>query len=191
VTSNVTPFPPGGAGTQKPGGDQPAARADSEGASASGAAQNGAARNTTDGASPNGSKTAELASLRERLINDVLTALSLGPYVPMDVYERRCTGVKSAIDQTEPADEIEGMLMAQMLTAHSRGLGFVRMSLTEEFIDERVRCAYILAATRLLSLVRRQAYALARHRDWLAQRERRAKDGRRKPRKKPLRESMP
>jgi len=170
VTSNVTPFPPGGAGAQKPGGGQPAQND---------ATKDGAA---TDGAS-DGGKTAEVVPLRERLVTDVLTALSMGPYVPLEVYERRCTGVKSAIDQASPADEIEGMLMAQLLTAHSRGLGFIRMSLTEEFIDERVRCAYILAATRLLSLARRHLAALNRHRDTIEERKRHARDRRRQRRK--------
>ena len=151
-------------------------------AAPSDAAQNGAPK---DGTSPGDSETAEAIPLRERLVTDVLTALSMGPYVPLEVYERRCTGVKSAIDQAAPADEIEGMLMAQMLTAHSRGLGFVRMSFTEEHIDERIRCAYILAATRLLGLARRQLAALHRHRDLLDERERRAKDRRRKRRRPP------
>ena len=179
MTSNVTPFPPGGAGAQKPGGDPPACGAGRDGASANGASQNGAAKDSATG----GGRTAEVVPLRERLVTDVLTALSMGPYVPLEVYERRCTGVKSAIDQASPADEIEGMLMAQLLTAHSRGLGFIRMSLTEEFIDERVRCAYILAATRLLSLARRHLAALNRHRDTMEERKRHARDRRRQRRK--------
>jgi len=134
-------------------------------------------------ATPQDGGGASLA-LRERLVTDVKTALCLGPFVPMQVYERRCAAVDAAIDQTAPGDEIEGMLTAQMLASYSRGMGFIRKSLTEEYIDERVRCAYILAATRLLSLHRRQLAALNRQREWNDEWKRRAQDRRRKRRKR-------
>jgi len=153
--------PPAAAGNQEPtAGEQPPA----------------AAQTPQDSADAN-------APLRERLVSDVMTTLCLGPYVPLQVYERRCAAVDAAIDQTAPANEIEGMLTAQLVAAYSRGMGFIRKSLTEEYIDERVRCAYILAATRLLSLHRRQLAALNRQREWNDEWARRAQDRRRKRRK--------
>jgi hypothetical protein len=114
----------------------------------------------------------------------VLLALRMTTYVPRQVYERRRAITAAAVAEAEPLDEIEGMLLAQMMAAHSRGMGLILKSLDPDNPDQRLPAIHLLAATRLLSLARRQSYARMRYRDWLEERERRARDGRRKARKK-------
>ena len=115
------------------------------------------------------------------MAEEALLALRMTSYVPRQVVERRCAITAAAMEEAEPLDEIEGMLLAQMMAAHSRGMGLIHKSLDPANLDERLPGHHILAATRLLTLARRQAYARMRYRDWLEERARRAKDGRRKP----------
>ena len=84
------------------------------------------------------------------------------------------------MEQAEPLDEIEGMLLAQMVAAHSRGMGLIHKSLDPATLDGRQPDIQLLTASRLLTLARRQTYARMRYRDWLEERARREKDGRRK-----------
>jgi hypothetical protein len=124
-----------------------------------------------------------LQSLPERMAEEALLALRMTSYVPRHVVERRCAITAATMDRAEPLDEIEGMLLAQMVAAHSRGMGLIHKSLDPATFDERLPGHHLLAATRLLTLARRQAYARMRYRDWLEERARKAKDGRRRKRK--------
>jgi hypothetical protein len=81
------------------------------------------------------------------------------------------------MEEAEPLDEIEGMLLAQMMASHSRGMGLIHKSLDPANLDERLPGHHILAATRLLTLARRQSYARMRYRDWLEERARLASVG--------------
>ncbi len=132
-----------------------------------------------------------LQSLPERMAEEALLALRMTSYVPRHVVERRCAITAAAMEQAGPLDEIEGMLLAQMVAAHSRGMGLIHKSLDPATLDERQPNIQLLTATRLLTLARRQAYARMRYRDWLEERARREKDGRRKPRKRKPRGSKP
>jgi hypothetical protein len=125
-----------------------------------------------------------LQDLPARMAEEALLALRMTSYVPRQVVERRCAITAAAMEEAQPLDEIEGMLLAQMMAAHSRGMGLIHKSLDPANLDERLPGHHILAATRLLTLARRQAYARMRYRDWLEKRVRKAKDGRRKPRRK-------
>ena len=125
-----------------------------------------------------------LQALPERTAEEALLALRMTSYVPRHVVARRCAITAAAMEQAGPLDEIEGMLLAQMIAAHSRGMGLIHKSLDPATLDERQPNIQLLTATRLLTLARRQAYARMRYRDWLEERARRAKDGRRKPRKR-------
>ena len=122
-------------------------------------------------------------SLPERMAEEALLALRMTSYVPRHVVARRCAITAATMEQAEPLDEIEGMLLAQMVAAHSRGMGLIHKSLDPATLDGRQPDIQLLTATRLLTLARRQAYARMRYRDWLEERARKAKDGRRKPRK--------
>jgi hypothetical protein len=135
------------------------------------------AKATADG------KPYTLQDLPARMAEEALLALRMTSYVPRQVVERRCAITAAAMEEAEPLDEIEGMLLAQMMAAHSRGMGLIHKSLDPANLDERLPGHHILAATRLLTLARRQAYARMRYRDWLEERARRAKDKRRKRRK--------
>lgn len=121
-----------------------------------------------------------LEALPARVAEEVLLALRMSSYVPKQVFERRCAITAAAAEEAQPLDEIEGMLLAQMMAAHSRGMGLILKSLDPATFDERLPGHHLLAATRLLTLARRQAYARMRYRDWLEERARREKDGRRK-----------
>ena len=125
-----------------------------------------------------------LQSLSARMAEEALLALRMTSYVPRHVVERRCAITAAAMEEAGPLDEIEGMLLAQMMAAHSRGMGLIHKSLDPATLDERLPNVQLLTATRLLTLARRQAYARMRYRDWLEERARKAKDGRRKPRRK-------
>src|SRR5262245_40415554 len=131
-----------------------------------------------------GDKPYTLQALQARIAEEVLLALRMTTYVPRQVYERRRVITSAATVEAEPLDEIEGMLLAQMMAAHSRGMGLIHKSLDPDTLDERLPAIHLLAATRLLSLARRHSYARMRYRDWLEERSRRAPDGRRKARKK-------
>ncbi len=124
-----------------------------------------------------------LQALPTRVAEEVLLALRMSSYVPKQVFERRCAITAAAAEEAQPLDEIEGMLLAQMMAAHSRGMGLILKSFDPANFDERLPGHHILAATRLLTLARRQAYARMRYRDWLEERARREKDKRRKRRK--------
>jgi hypothetical protein len=124
-----------------------------------------------------------LQSLSARMAEEALLALRMTSYVPRNVVARRCAITAATMEQAEPLDEIEGMLLAQMVAAHSRGMGLIHKSLDPATLDGRQPDIQLLTATRLLTLARRQAYARMRYRDWLEERARKAKDGRRKPRK--------
>jgi hypothetical protein len=121
-----------------------------------------------------------LQSLPERMAEEALLALRMTSYVPKNVFQRRCAITAATMEQAEPLDDIEGMLLAQMVASHSRGMGLIHKSLDPKNLDERLPNVQLLTATRLLTLARRQAYARMRYRDWLEDRARRAKDGRRK-----------
>ena len=123
-------------------------------------------------------------ALPARVAEEVLLALRLSSYVPKQIFERRCAITAAAAEEAQPLDEIEGMLLAQMMAAHSRGMGLILKSLDPNNFDERLPGHHLLAATRLLSLARRQSFARMRYRDWLEERARKAKDGRRKSRKR-------
>ncbi|MFM9841993.1 MAG: hypothetical protein ACKVOI_03390 [Dongiaceae bacterium] len=125
-----------------------------------------------------------LQSLPARMAEEALLALRMTSYVPRHVVARRCAITAATMEQAEPLDEIEGMLLAQMVAAHSRGMGLIHKSLDPATLDGRQPDIQLLTASRLLTLARRQAYARMRYRDWLEERARRAKDGRRKPRKR-------
>ena len=125
-----------------------------------------------------------LQDLPARTAEEALLALRMTSYVPRLVVERRCAITAATMEQAEPLDEIEGMLLSQMVAAHSRGMGLIHKSLDPATLDERQPNIQLLTATRLLTLARRQAYARMRYRDWLEERARKAKDGRRKRRKK-------
>ena len=136
-----------------------------------------------DAQAPAADKPYILQSLPERMAEEALLALRMTSYVPRHVVERRCAITAAAMEQAGPLDEIEGMLLAQMVAAHSRGMGLIHKSLDPATLDERQPNIQLLTASRLLTLARRQAYARMRYRDWLEERARREKDGRRKPRK--------
>ena len=121
-----------------------------------------------------------LQPLPARMAEEALLALRMTSYVPRQVVERRCAITAAAMEEAEPLDEIEGMLLAQMVAAHSRGMGLIHKSLDPATLDGRLPDIQLLTATRLLTLARRQAYARMRYRDWLEERARKAKDGRRK-----------
>jgi hypothetical protein len=125
-----------------------------------------------------------LQSLPARTAEEALLALRMTSYVPRNVVARRCAITAATMEQAEPLDEIEGMLLAQMVAAHSRGMGLIHKSLDPATLDGRQPDIQLLTASRLLTLARRQTYARMRYRDWLEERARREKDGRRKRRKK-------
>jgi hypothetical protein len=126
-----------------------------------------------------------LPPLPERMAEEVLLALRMMAHIPEQIFDRRRVITSAALDQAQPLDDLEGLLISQMMAAHSRGMGLIRKSLDPDYLDTPLPCAQILAAVRLLSLARRQNYARMRYRDWLEERARREKDLRRKPRKKP------
>lgn len=121
-----------------------------------------------------------LQSLPGRTAEEALLALRMTSYVPRHVVARRCAITAATMEQAEPLDEIEGMLLAQMVAAHSRGMGLIHKSLDPATLDGRQPDIQLLTASRLLTLARRQTYARMRYRDWLEERARKAKDGRRK-----------
>jgi hypothetical protein len=133
---------------------------------------------------PPDDKPYTLQALDARIAEEVLMALRMTTYVPRQVFERRRAITAAAVAEAEPLDEIEGMLLAQMMAAHSRGMGLILKSLDPEPMDQRLPAIHLLAATRLLSLARRQSHARMRYRDWLEERERRARGERRKARRR-------
>src|SRR5262245_44449349 len=78
---------------------------------------------TSADSAPSGDKPYTLQALEARIAEEVLLALRMTTYVPRQVYERRRVITSAVTAEAEPLDEIEGMLLAQMMAAHSRGMG--------------------------------------------------------------------
>ena len=101
--------------------------------------------------------------LQQRLINQVYDALWL-PEGLSD--EERMARIQSAISMLQginPADEIEGMLAAQMVSTHNAIMECLRRAMIEGQ-PPAVRDQNLKHATKLLSIYSRQIEVLNKHR---------------------------
>ena len=93
----------------------------------------------------------------------MLLTLRMMAHIPSQIFDRRHVVTKAAIDGDEPLDDIEGLLLAQMIAAHSRGMGLIQKSLVvADLADEGTRYS-LLTTTRLYALEKLRAAGEERH----------------------------
>ncbi len=101
-----------------------------------------------------------------RIASEVKDWLGMDPLMVQDGFDLRRAAIDCAVAEFAPLDEVEGMLLSQMLTAHSMAMNCFRRTANPDHSD-RVRASELLHAGRLIALCSRHADRLQRTRDWL------------------------
>lgn len=100
-----------------------------------------------------------------RIAREVEDCLGVEEMAHDDVRCDRRVAVATALADIRPADEIEGMLTAQLLTVHGLAMDCAR-SARDSVKEERVRLSYMVHAARMVSLYARHVDKIERRREW-------------------------